>query len=122
MTFPDIDINSTVRSRKLAVGRDFKRKNQLPVNDKTYKWFDPFLNASLSSSQMIAEGVMTKEEVSSVINDHTAYLNKQARSLKMLLSSAEFDLAVGIHSGFLHCFPSHHSVYFVKCFWDVPIG
>ena len=38
---------------------------------------------------MIVEGVMTKEEVSSVINDHTAYLNEQARSYKSLLNSAQ---------------------------------
>ena len=32
---------------------------------------------------------MTKEEVSTVINDHTAYLNEQARSYKSLLNSAQ---------------------------------
>ena len=28
---------------------------------------------------MIADGVMTKEEVSAVVNDHTVYLNEQVR-------------------------------------------
>ena len=36
-----------------------------------------YLNVFLSIPQMIAQELMTKEDVATVINEHTAYLNEQ---------------------------------------------